>query len=126
MHPDDISGSFDTAFAQPILVPSHQPTQHGFPTSNSNPSLCGNSQEVGENVIDGGGYTTRLNEVGMPLSDGRSESLSKKDAIRNYEAMWTSPTRDAAFRVKRTNWDGRKDSPISRFPNGMLNSSNRS
>lgn len=119
MHPDDISGSFDTAFTQPIPVLSHQPTQHGFPVSNSKPSFCGNSQEVGESsVIDGGGG--RLNEV------GRSESLSKKDAIRNYEAMWTSPTRDTAFRVKRMNWDGRKDSPISRFPNGMLNPSNRS
>lgn len=125
MHPDDISGSFDTAFTQPITVLSHQPTQYGFPASNSNPSLRGNSQEVGESdTIDSGGG--RLNEVGMPPSDGRSELLSKKDAIRNYEAMWTPPTGGTAFRVKRTNWGGRKDSPISRFPNGMLNSSNRS
>lgn len=53
------------------------------------------------------------------LSDERSELSSKKDAIRKYEAMGTSPTRCAAFRVKKTNWDGRKDSPIAKFPNGM-------
>lgn len=113
MHPDDISGSFDTAFTQPIPV-SHQPTQHGFPAPNPNPSLRG--------------CAARLNvtEVGTPPSDGRNESPSKKDAVRKYEAKWASPRGDTAFRVKKTDWDGRKDSPISRFPNGMSNPSNHS
>lgn len=119
MHPDDISGSFDTAFAQPISVPSHQTTQYGFPAPTSS---CGDPREVGASGIIDGGCAARLNTIeevpamGTPPSD---EPPPKKDAVRKYEAMGTSPTRDTVFRVKKMDWGGRKDSPISRFPNGM-------
>lgn len=106
MHPDDTSGFFDTAFTQPIPVPSHQTTQYGFPTPTSS---CGDPREVGACGIIDGGCAAQLNAA---------ESPSKKDAIRKYEAMGTSPTRGAVFRVKKMDWSGRRDSPISRFPNG--------
>lgn len=129
MHPDDISGSFDTAFTQPIQVPFHQTTQHGVPAPTSaSPSLRGDLREVGASDDTDGDCAARLNATvevpaaGTPPSDRGGESPSKKDAIRSYEAMGTSPTRDATFRVKKTDWDGRRDSPISRFPNGMLKS----
>lgn len=120
MHPDDTSGFFNTVFTRPISVPSHQTTQHGFPAPASS---CGDPPEVGANgVINGGRLNTTedIPTVGTPPSDGEGESPFKRDAVRKYEAMGTSPTGDTPFRVKKTDWDGRKDSPISRFPNGML------
>lgn len=135
MHPDDTSGSSGTAFTQSTSLPSHQTTQYGFSISASaSPPLRVDSREAGAGGVIGDswpqeGYTegaTRLNAaegtstVGTPPSDRGSESPSKKDTIRKYEAMGTSPTSDTAFHVKKTNWGGRKDSPISRFPNGLL------
>lgn len=57
---------------------------------------------------------------GLPQDDGGSESASKNDTIRKYEAMGPSFAREPSFRIKKTNWDGRRDSPISRFPNEIL------
>lgn len=120
MHPDDISGFFDTAFTQPISVPSHQTTQYGFPTPTSS---CGDPREVGASGITDGGCAARLNATEEVPTMGTSpggESPPKRDAVRKYEAMGTSPTGGTIFRVKKMDWSGRKDSPISRFPNGML------
>lgn len=136
MHPDIINGSSDTAIILPTSVLHNQTAQHGFPVSVSteppirvDPQAVAGSSGVIDDAASGEGFperTSRLNAPegssveGLPRDDGGSEYPSKKDAIRKYEAMGVSPTTETAFRIKKTNWDGRRDSPISNFPNGII------
>ncbi|KAH8149638.1 uncharacterized protein LAJ45_06269 [Morchella importuna] len=136
MHPDIINGSSDTAIIQPTSVIHNQTAQHGFPVSVStehpirvDPQAVVGSGGVIDDAASGEGFperTSRLNAPegssveGLPRDDGGSEYPSKKDAIRKYEEMGVFPTTETAFRIKKTNWDGRRDSPISKFPNEIL------
>ncbi|CUS08603.1 unnamed protein product [Tuber aestivum] len=74
------------------------------------------AEDAGMNYDSGGwGGTT------LPKVDGNiiSPSKQKKDIISQYEARGASPPHcGTGFQVKKTNWQGRLDSPISRFPNG--------
>ncbi|PWW79274.1 hypothetical protein C7212DRAFT_272810 [Tuber magnatum] len=74
------------------------------------------AENTGMNYDSGGlGGTTSPNDDGNIISP----SKQKKDIISKYEARGSSPPHcDTGFHVKKTNWHGRLDSPISRFPNG--------
>jgi len=57
-----------------------------------------------------------------PKDDGdiTSPLKQKKDIISQYEARDASPPHcDTGSHVKKTNWQGRLDSPISKFPSGI-------
>lgn len=65
---------------------------------------------------NGRGDTTPHKDDGDIISPPKQ----KKDAISQYEARGASPPLcDTGFHVKKTNWQGRLDSPISRFPSGI-------
>ena len=65
---------------------------------------------------NGHGDTTPHKDDGDIISPPKQ----KKDVISQYEAKGASPPHcDTGFHVKKTNWQGRLDSPISRFPSGI-------
>ncbi|KAG0635083.1 hypothetical protein HOY80DRAFT_911283 [Tuber brumale] len=131
----------DTAPSTEPLPTSQAPTaQHGIhslPTAL--PSLVHLSQGAGAGGVRGigGGRAGNdetentgmnsdyngLGDMTHPEGDWNiiSPSKRKKDIISQYEARGTSPPhRGTGFHVKKTNWQGRLDSPISRFPNEVL------
>ncbi|KAG0131024.1 hypothetical protein HOY82DRAFT_519830 [Tuber indicum] len=131
----------DTAPSTEPLPTSRAPTaQHGIHSfSTALPSLDDLSQGAGAGGVRGIGgeragndeaEDTGMNSNSNGLGDTThpkgdwdtiSPSKRKKDIISQYEARGTSPpNRGTGFHVKMTNWQGRLDSPISRFPNEVL------
>ncbi|RPB02292.1 hypothetical protein L873DRAFT_1787684 [Choiromyces venosus 120613-1] len=131
----------DTApSTEPLPTSRVSTAQHGIHSlSNAFPSLSNLSQGLSADGVRGiedeQGSKDGAENTGMsygsngqgdttpPKDDGNIifPSKHKKDIISQYEARGASPPHgDTGFQVKKTNWQGRLDSPISRFPNEVL------
>ena len=135
MHPEHTRALRDTVpSTEPLPTSQFSTAQYGIPNLPAElPSLPQPAQEVragaGSSVGDGGESRSEEDNPGMnndtgvkisPKGEGDlSSPLEKKgDLISRYEAMGLRASQVPGFHVRKTDWQGRKDSPISRFPNG--------